>query len=205
MCTKAYVEAHGITIVEFVVAVAIVSIVGLAAFVFQRDIFSLHRVASETLIAEQGARRAFRMLTAELRSASPSSSGSYPLVTADATTLTFYSDIDNDGLKERVRYFLSGTKFQKGMIRPTGTPSVYNLGSEVVATVVSDVANAATPVFEYFDENYAGTSTPLSQPVNILKVRLVKATIVIDHDSSRPPAPLTVTTQVSIRNLKGNL
>jgi len=36
-------------------------------------------------------------------------------------------------------------------------------------------------------------------------VRLVRITIKIDEDPNRPPAALTSTTQVSIRNLKDNL
>jgi len=36
-------------------------------------------------------------------------------------------------------------------------------------------------------------------------VRLVKITIVIDKDPQTPPGPMTLTTQISIRNLKDNL
>ena len=67
------------------------------------------------------------------------------------------------------------------------------------------MANEATPIFDYYDTNYDGTTAPLAQPVSAIAVRLVKITLIIDKNSLRPPAPITMTTQVSMRNLKDNL
>jgi hypothetical protein len=109
-------------------------------------------------------------------------------------------------LKEQVRYFLQGRDFKKGVIKPTGSPLVYNQGVEQITTLVKDVSNAtSTPIFEYFDSSYTGTSSPLATPVQVTKVRLVRINIKIEKDPNRAPAPITVTSQVFLRNLKDNL
>ena len=58
---------------------------------------------------------------------------------------------------------------------------------------------------EYFDSNYTGTSTPLSQPVQATQVRLIRITVRIEKDPNKSPGPLTATSQVFLRNLKNNL
>lgn len=195
----------GFSIVEILVAIFILSLVGVAIATFQKDIFSFNTIISSGLAAQHEARRALKTITAEVRPLSPSSTGAYPIAEADPTSFIFYSDIDTDQLKERVRYFLDGTILKKGVIKPSGTPLSYNPANEIISEIVYDVANGATPVFNYYDTNYDGTTSPLVEPVDILAVRLVKVTIVIDKNPNRPPGPITLTTQVSMRNLKDNL
>ena len=144
----------------------------------------------------------------EIRSASESNLGAYPIVTAATSTFTFFSDLNNDGLKEQVRYFVSGSTLQKGVITPTGNPYVYTSGSEVDTIVVSNLTNGGSttlPVFQYYDDSYTGTSSPLAQPVSVAAVRVVKINFVIDADPNRSPTSRVVTTQVEIRSLKDNL
>jgi hypothetical protein len=94
---------------------------------------------------------------------------------------------------------------KKGVTTPSGSPLSYS-SAEVTTTVVHSVRNAtSTPIFEYFDSSYDGTSAPLSSPVAISVVRLIRVTIVVDTDPNRPFRAKTVTTQVSLRNIKDNL
>jgi type II secretory pathway component PulJ len=196
----------GFSLAEIVVSVAILTAVGYTFSIFQKDIFSLNTTLQNNLSAQLEARHVLKDLGKELREASPSSLGAYPVALASSTTLTFYTDINNDGLKERIRYFLSGTTLKKGVIVPSGSPLVYNTANEKISTVVSNVINSTTtPVFDYFDDQYTGTSSPLVQPVDPVSVRLVRITVIIDKDPNRPPLPITVTTQITIRNVKDNL
>lgn len=195
----------GFSLIELMFSVFILSLIGIAVFAFQKDIFSFNRVISSGLAAQDEARRALRVMTTEIRSASPSSNGSYPVSEAEPTSFTFYKNIDSDNLQEQIRYFLSGTTLKKGVIKPSGDPYVYNPDDEEVSDVAHDIANGATPIFEYYDETYDGSSAPLSDPFSIAAVRLVKITLILDKDTLRPPAPFTLTTQVSMRNLKDNL
>lgn len=195
----------GFSIVELLVILAVLMASGLAVWTFQRDVFSLGGVFSSSLAGAQEARDMLRRFTAEARAASPSSTGAYPVAEATATSFTFYSDIDSDGLKERVRYFLSGSTIQRGVLKPTGAPPSYNPANEVVTIVIKNVQNGATPVFRYYDASYDGTTAPLASPVAVLSVRLIRFTVLTDQVPTRPPDPITVETQVSIRNVKDNL
>lgn len=200
-----YNSKSGFSVTEVLVSIFILSLIGLAVYSFQKDVFSLNRVISDSLTAQDEARRALKSMSAEIRTASPSSLGSYALVQTVTSSFTFYSNIDEDSFKERVRYFLDGTTLKKGVIKLSGAPLTYNPANESVIELIHDVANTTTSIFSYYDTNYDGTTQPLAEPIDIATVRLVKITIVIDKDPQVPPGPLTLSTQISMRNLKDNL
>jgi len=195
----------GFTIIEILVSIFILTLIGLAVSSFAKDIFSLNRITSDSLTAQDETRRALKTMSAEIRTASPSSLGAYALAQSAMSSFTFYSNVDDDSFKERVRYFLDGTTLKKGIIKPSGTPLTYNPADEAVSELIHGVANATTSIFSYYDKNYDGTNQALIEPIDIATVRLVKITIVTDKDPQTPPGPMTLTTQISIRNLKDNL
>jgi type II secretory pathway component PulJ len=196
---------RGITLLETLIAVSIFSIVMIAIGSFARDLFFYNDVFTGGLTSYDEARKVLQPIASEIRSASSSSLGSYPIEKASNTEFIFFSDIDNNGSKERIRYFLVGNILKRGVIVPTGSPLQYLSANETISDIVHGVSNGSTPIFSYYNSSYNGSTAPLTQPVSIIDVRLVKIIIVIDADPNRPPAPVTVTTQVSIRNLKDNL
>ena len=160
----------------------------------------------DSISGAQDARAVLRTMAREIRTASSSNLGTYTIATASPQTFIFYSDIDDDGLKERIRYFLDDTDLKKGVIKPSGNPLVYDPASEIIVSVlVQNVKNDSQNIFDYYDTNYDGTTDPLSEPINLISVRLVKITIIIDADENRAPVAKTFTSQVSLRNLKDNL
>lgn len=191
--------------VEIVVVIAISSAIFLAVFSFSTSIFSFNSNAQKNLSAQSDGRRVLKSMVRELRSASPSSLGSYTISLASSTAITFFSDIDNDTYKEQVRYFLSGRELKRGVIKPSGSPLSYNPANEQISTLMGDINNEASPIFEYFDSSYTGTTTPLTHPVQVVKVRLVRMTVKIEKDPNRSLGPVIVTSQVFLRNLKDNL
>ncbi len=200
---KKHSQSAGFTLIETLFGISIFIVIVVALTLLSRNIWVYNTFVSASLNNVDMGRNTIKTFSKEIRTASTSDTGAYTISTATATTFTFYSDIDNDGLKERVRYFLSGTNFRKGVIKPTGSPLSYVVGNEVVTTMLQNVTN--TSVFEYFDKNYDGTTAPLSSPVTISSIRLVKATLSTDKDPNRSPGITTFSTQVSIRNLKDNL
>jgi prepilin-type N-terminal cleavage/methylation domain-containing protein len=195
----------GMTLVEILIATAILVLIMIGISRFQRDIFFLNSSTQNNLSAQMEGRKVLRILVAELRSANRSSLGAYPIVTAGTSTLTFYSNIDSDAYFERLRYFVDGTKLKRGVIKPSGNPLVYNSAQEDISTLINDLVVATTtPLFEYFSSTYIGTTTALVQPVNTQLVRLVRITLSIDKDPSRPPSPLIIRSQGMLRNLKDN-
>jgi len=198
-------QEKGLTLVELIVTMAICTLIIMAVGLFARDTFYYNDIFSGGLTSYDQARKILQPIASEIRSASPSSLGSYPIEETGNTEFIFFADNNNDGLKERIRYFLSGTSLKKGVIIPSGSPLQYASGNETITDIIDGVRNGSTPIFAYYDTNYNGSTAPLSQPVTIMNVRLIKITLVIDADPNRPPSAVTVTTQVSMRNLKDNL
>ncbi len=194
---------RGITLIETVVGLGVFILLAVAVLAFQKDFFQLNRFLSGGLDRETEIRKVFKNFVAEVRSASPSSVGGYLVEQASASSLTFFSDIDGDGLKERLRYFLDGATLQRGVIKPSGTPLSYVPASETVSAIAQNITGPAS-IFSYYDSAYDGTGSPLSDPPSISAIRLVRLTLVIDPNDSRPPGPTTFTTQATIRNLKAS-
>lgn len=197
---------NGMTLVEIIVVLSILGIIMIIVSKFGVDVLSNNRYAQDSLITIQDARVILRTISKELRSASISNIGSYTISQAGTSSITFFSDIENDGLKEQIRYFISSSTLKKGIIKPTGSPLTYNSANEIFSILAYNVKNtASSPLFEYYNSSYTGSGNALSQPVTVSQVRLVKVNLLLDVNPYKSPIPRSYTTQVNIRNLKDNL
>jgi prepilin-type N-terminal cleavage/methylation domain-containing protein len=196
---------RGVSLIELIVVLVILFVISFAFGKFQKDIFSNNDEYQRRLYAEQEARTSLKNLIAELRSAQQSDVGDYPIILASSSAITFFGDIDGDGLQERVRYYLDGRTLRKTVLKPTGSPHTYVEANEIKSYEINDVITTGGQIFTYYDRNYTGTSSALSFPVNVSNIRLVKVTITVDANPTRAPEPITFTSQVMIRNLKDNL
>lgn len=196
----------GATVLEVVVAVGIFSMVVFSMTAILFSSFKMRDVIWEQLSTQNEGRRIVQDFVNELRSANYSSIGAYPLESASTSSIVFYSNIDTDSWRERVRYFLSGTTLSKGITKPTSTPLRYaTTTDEVITEIVHDIANGtSTPVFYYYGQDYAGTSTPMTYPVDVSDVRVVGIKLTLEENPRLSPAPFTIETKASIRNLKSN-
>jgi len=202
---KINIKNKGFTLLEVLITMAIFSLIMGVIGTFARDLFYYDNLFSKSLTSYDEARKVLQPIASEIRSASSSSLGSYPIEMAENNSFIFFKDINNDGLKERIRYYLSGDILKKGVIIPSGNPLQYLSANETFTDIIHGVNNNGAPVFTYYDSSYNGDTNPLSQPVSILSVRLIKINLTIDANPNRPPAPIVVTTQINIRNLKDNL
>lgn len=191
----------GFTIIETLIGVAIFVLIIAAIALLGRNMWIYNSFIGGELDSENINQAALKTMIAEIRTASSGNDGAYAISQASATSFTFYSDIYDNGLKEKVRYFLNGSDLQKAVTVPTGSPLGYT-GTETITTLVQNITNST--IFDYYDENYDGTTAPLS-PIDISAIRLVKITITTDKDPNAPPSPTTISSQVSLRNLKDNL
>jgi len=205
MKNKIIKNKKGFSLAEILIATAIATIIFFAVFRFGNSVFSLNSDAQKSLSAQSDARQILKTMAKELRSASPSSLGSYPISLASATSITFFVNLDNDAYKEQVRYYVQDKELKKGVTKPSGSPLAYNLSNEKTSILVHDLNNGTSPTFEYFDSSYTGTSSPLTQPVQITAVRLVRITLIIEPDPNKSAGALKATSQVFLRNLKDNL
>ena len=160
----------------------------------------------EQLSAQNEGRKTVQDFTNELRTATQSSIGSFAIESPTTSSLIFYSNIDSDSWRERVRYFLAGSILKKGVTKPSGNPLSYSSSNEVVVEVAHGVTNGNEPIFTYYGENYNGaTSTStLSYPINVTTIRLVGIKLRLERYPDLSPAPVWVESKVEIRNLKAN-
>ncbi len=196
----------GFTLVELLTSIAIMVSILVAVSAFQYNVLNFNRSGTVALNNTQEAQALMKIVARELRSMEPSASGAYPIANAATNTITFFSDPDGDAVKDQIRYYITGTSLYRGLTRPTGSPLSYNLANETTKIIATGIRNSAsTPMFEYFVSSYAGTSTPLTYPLNIPLIRLVRVNLSIDTDPNKSPIIRTFTTQAALRNLKDNL
>src|SRR3989344_4909360 len=93
---------NGFTIIEVIIFTAIIAVLVAGIALFTRDIFLMNDAFREAILTEQQAGPVIKEMIAEIRTASQSSVGSYPIEAAATSTFTFYANIDSDAYKERV-------------------------------------------------------------------------------------------------------
>lgn len=190
----------GLTLIEVIVTVAIFAllmgvVVGLIMMAYQAQGYTWQQS-----LAVDEARKGVETMVKEIREARGGDNGSYIIEKAEDYQFIFYSNIDEDPATERVRYFVEGTDFKKGVIDPTGWPIVYDPNNEAVAILSQHVRNQP-PIFRYFD----GQSQELPPPARLKDTKLMRVYLVVNVDVNRPPQDFTLESDVQIRNLKTNL
>ena len=181
---------------------AIVMIVGVLFMRLSQDITSSALRFTNSLVTQQSIQSTLQTMVPEIRSAAQSNDGAYAISVAATSTFEFYSDVDRDGLFDRVRYFLSNTTFKKGVTKPTGSPLTYATSSEVLQDLVENVI-PGSQIFSYYDKNATSSgSTALPSPVDPVQVKTIKITLVANQGTSSTPSIVGVETSATVRNLR---
>jgi prepilin-type N-terminal cleavage/methylation domain-containing protein len=197
----------GFTIIELIVVIAVISVLMILAsnllitvlFGSNQQFLAMTNVDQAVTVSTK--------FTNDLRNATNGVDGSFPLYLADVNQIIFYSNAGVIGTtSNRIRYYLSGTTLYRGVVTPTGTPLTYNLSSEVIKPVQTDVVSGTNPIFTYFNGDYVGTGSALVQPVNINNIKYTKMTLVIlKKTTADSSSTFSVSAGGVIRNLKTNL
>lgn len=191
----------GFTIIELLVASFMAAIIGISIMTLGSNISVFSSNLTEGIDVQKEIQQTLEFMATEIRPMAPSNTGSYPIEAAASSSLTFYSDVDADGINQRIRYFLDGNIFKKGFLKPTGNPLVYNPVNEIITEMVSGAITASsTPIFSYYDSAYSGSEAAMSFPINVSAVRIIKVTISARHSNQR--SPITFTINAMPRNLK---
>lgn len=198
-------KKKGFSLIEVVIVIGILALILMAISYFGQNLFIFNGRYQLSFAADSNAKAALKKLTAELRSAESSVEGGFPLESAASTSVVFFSDPDKDGVRERLRYFIENKSLKRGLIKPSGSPMVYNSDDEKIQVLIADLLMASS-TFLYFGNDYDGaaSSTPLAEPIDTQAVRMARFVFVIQALSKRAPAPYTVQSEVMIRNLKDN-
>lgn len=189
---------------EIVVAVLLSSILIVALLRFLTIGYPLSRITYLQTRSTETARVQLRRMAKAIRQARSSDTGAFAIEEASPQRLIFYTDVNGDNVTERMRYELSGTNLIRGVTVPTGNPLQYNVNTETSTTITSSVRNGANPIFVYYDGDFPENPDPLD-PVDVTDVKYIEFILDIDVDTNNDPPPITVRSQVQVRNLKSNL
>ena len=191
---------QGMTLIESLVFILIFSLILAAVFDFIVISYRIQGYSFQQSISISEARRGVETMVKEIREAKLGDDGSYIIEEAEDYEFVFYSNIDQDQETERVRYFIDGSNFKKGVINPTGWPIRYESEDEEIS-VLSQYVRNAPPVFRYYD----GEGNELSSPARLKDTKLMHLFLVINVNPNRPPQDFILESSVQIRNLKTNL
>jgi hypothetical protein len=195
-------KQKGITLIETLITASILVLIMIAFSYFQSDVFKLNRVITAGLNTEQNSNKILKPFIIEVRSARVSQAGAFPIAFASTSTFEFYSDINDDGVISKIRYFLEDNKFKKGVILPSGNSLNYNSNNEEIKIIAEGIINSGQPVFEYY--SVSSTSTPLVHPISPVDITLVKVNLIIDENPDEPPGPSIINAHAMLRNLRNN-
>jgi hypothetical protein len=147
-----------------------------------------------------------RRIAKEVREARTSENGAYALFTANDQEIGFYSDIDNDDVVEKVRYYLDGSNLYRTIVEPEGSPLSYDDIDEEVSLVSEHLTNNSDPVFYYYNEDWPGDeiNNPLILTNRLSETRLVQIEIKVNTEEGLGVSDFIFSTEVMIRNLKTN-
>jgi len=189
----------GMSLIETVIAIAIFTI-GIEGFsllfikTWEQNSFIIER-GTASMMASRGVQKTVDVI----RKARQADNGAYPMISADKNNLVIYSDIDKDGVAERVHYYLDNGIFKVGVTEPTGdVPPAYPAGDQSVKDVTAYIVNGAeTPVFYYYDQD----NNLLTAPAAVNNVKMVKIYLQVDINPIRAPSSIDIQSIATIRNL----
>jgi hypothetical protein len=193
----------GLSLFEIVLTIGMAATLVTVAIRFGVALSNLGALIGHQTQAIGNVNLGFQVMITDIRSIGPSSLGSYAIESAATSSFIFYSDVDQDGIFDRVRYFFGTSTLNRGVVKPVGSPLVYSTSSEIIVTAIPNVIVKSSTI-DYFDTNYTGTQSPLTSPIDPLAVRVVRPTIVADVSTSTGPKPVTVSQTITIRNLRSN-
>jgi type II secretory pathway pseudopilin PulG len=218
---------RGTTLTELAIVVALLGVVVAPAYMFLVSSQRNQRVVDESVQQQQTARVALETFSRSLREATFPQGYNYSessLFSAAASMdVSFYSDFGNDGVVDRIRYFLdsANSRVQRTVTEPdcSGTPCSYGpTATSSTSTVVENVRNAdlsacsggsgSQKLFQYYSVNRSsGAPSEITSSVgvlyNLVDINYVKMTVVVDITPGKSPTCQSIDTAVSLRNWRG--
>lgn len=197
----------GMTLIELLLAIAVVSIVMQGFTTLFIRTWDTNKFILEMGLASAMAQHANNKLVTDLRGIQQSDHGAFPIAEATSMSLTIYSDIEDDGVVERVHYYLdqASDELRVGITNPTNTqPATYPSGDQETRVLARYVVNASNdPIFYYYNDDYPGdtTTNPLTLPTSLANIQLVRIRLFINIDPIKAPNNVYIESFVDLRNL----
>jgi prepilin-type N-terminal cleavage/methylation domain-containing protein len=191
-------KKSGFSLIEVMVAISILLVMSFISSDYVKTVFRSSKFNDEQQTAIHNARRAIGIMNKEVRGANSSEMGDYTLFNINDDDFGFYSDIDNDGETEKIRYYLDNINYKllKSVTEP-GLPGNYS-ETEKITTIANFVNNREEAIFLYYDGTGTETNT-------INEIRLIKTILKVNVTPWRSPNDYYVESSINLRNLKDNL
>ncbi len=197
----------GLTLIEMLVAITVMLIaMNGFTYLFVRS-WDTNRSTIETGLASTTASRAVNQTIIQLRAIKQADNGDYPIEEADDFDLTIYTDIDDDGVTERVHYYLdlATDEFKRGITDPsTSTPITYASSDTTTTILARYITNESNePIFYYYNDDYPGdtTNNPLNTPASLGSIQLVRVKMKVNIDPVHAPENINIESFVDLRNM----
>jgi len=144
------------TLLETLLSIILISFIFLFLFIIVINLFNLNTFLVLGLGNEGKVLLVLKTMEKEMLSMENSHLGAYPLEEASSTRIVFYSDIDGDGLIEKIIYYLEGDSFKKGIIKPSGQPLTYSSSNLVTSTLLTSL-EPNQKIFTFYDKFFQET------------------------------------------------
>src|SRR3989344_9268511 len=197
---------QGFTLIEVLITASIMVVLGGLVLTLINITTQTRLSTFQNLMNVDQTNSQISTMVRELRNLQIGDNAAYPLGKAADQEMIFYSDIDYDGETEKVRYTLTGTQFEKGVIEPVGFPATYPSANEKVRVLTENVRNGADPIFYYYNGDWpADTVTnPLPQPIRLSESKLLKVYLKLNTEDD-PDSDFILESYTQLRILKQNL
>lgn len=200
-------KIKGFTLIEVVVSVTLFAILSFIVTSMVIGILKNPGIQNSALDAIDQARVVTNNFANEIRNATTGNDGSFAINQTGASEIIFYSNYGASGSAvDRIRYYVSEENLYKSVVRPSGSPLSYDLGSEEISLLMSGIENGVDPAFYYYNGNYDGSGTSLTDPVNVNLVKFVEMDLLVKNlNVGSADQTSSVRAGAVIRNLKDNL
>jgi prepilin-type N-terminal cleavage/methylation domain-containing protein len=194
------------TLIEIIIALSIFVIIAGLVVSFLVYYLRSYSFSFDENQAVSHAQYGITTILREIMEARISEDGAWPLFTLNDNEFGFYSDVTDDGLSDKVRYFLDGNQLKRGVIEPVGIPISYPPETEQFRIIADFVEASSSGIFQYYNGDWPGDTinNPLPAEQRLLNTRFVNIYLKININPQNIQ-PYELTSGVQLRNLKTNL
>ncbi|MEM5799823.1 MAG: type II secretion system protein [Candidatus Aenigmatarchaeota archaeon] len=161
----------GFTLIETIFVLTIIGVV-LTSFIFLiNNLSNLNTYIIFGLGSQGNLELTLKEISKELKSMNYSNNGIYPIQEIGKNNIIFYSDIEDDGLVEKISYYVDNDNiFKKNIYYFNTSTNTYDQLPKISKELVKNLAT--TSVFTFYDDNSTET-------VDISKIRYIKVNLAI--------------------------
>ncbi len=190
---------RGFTMLETLVFAGVFVLIMSAIVVALNYTYRAGRFVYEQADASNEVRKGVETLVRTIRESAYADNGAFPIVSMNASEIVLYSDNDNDGSAEKIRFTLVDEALVRGVVLASGSPPQYT-AQESVSTVSQFVRNGSTgvPLFTYYDED----GVEISDYTRVADMASVLIRLVVNLYPERAPEDYEIRSRATFRNVR---